>query len=182
MNDWNDGRLIELQALGVVNIFRVTKEKWPPSRSEAEKIIDAVYKDLEVREQRALDKMQQVIDLVTGEACFAHTLAQHFGDTLPDGSKECGNCTWCKTKVAVPMAKPPKRPWDYKAFGDILQICIDRDDPRYLAKIAFGISSPRITANKLSRHHIFESMGDHEFMVMLSKPPWTCSVALLTLC
>lgn len=164
LNDWHESSVIDLQSSGVVNIYRVEKD-WPPSPEEQQRVIDALYEDLEVRELQALQRMQEVMDLVTGEACFARELARHFGDTLPDGADECGHCTWCETHKAVEKIQPPTRDWDSAAFFKILETVPERDDPRYLARIAFGITSPRVTQAKVSSSKIFGSMEDHDFVV-----------------
>ena len=49
-------------------------------------------------------------------------------------------------------------------YGDFGKVP-DRNDPGLLARIAFGISSPRVTVLKLSKDLVFGSMDDHEFMV-----------------
>ncbi|TGO86940.1 hypothetical protein BPOR_0265g00110 [Botrytis porri] len=53
------------------------------------------------------------------------------------------------------------------AFKNILNMIEERDDPRFLARVAFGISTPRVTAMKLGKSPIFASMDDHEFSVLL---------------
>lgn len=168
LNDWHESSIIDLQSSGVVNIYRVDKN-WPPSVEEQQRVIDALYKDLEVRELQALERMQEVMDLVTGESCFARELARHFGDKLPDGAGECGHCTWCEKRKAVEKIQPPTREWDSAAFLKILNAVPERDDPRYLARIAFGITSPRVTQARLSSSKMFGSMEDHDFAVRASR-------------
>jgi hypothetical protein len=63
------------------------------------------------------------------------------------------------------MVEAPKRPWDSAAFFKVLEACPDRDDPRYIARVAFGIGSPRVTAAKLTKSPVFGSMEDHQFTV-----------------
>lgn len=128
-------------------------------------LVSCRYKDLEVREKQALARMRSVNELITGRACLARTLAEHFGDSLPDKKQECGHCTWCETKSPVQLVSPPKRSWDSAAFSKILQACSARDDPRFLARVAFGIQSPRVTKEKLNKDKVFGSMEDHDFMV-----------------
>lgn len=123
------------------------------------------HKDLEVREQQELARMRSIIDLVTGQACYARTLAAHFGDSLPNSRQECGHCTWCEQKKAVEPVTPPRRAWDSAAFSKVLEACSARDDPRFLARVAFGIGSPRVTLEKLGKHPVFGSMEDHDFVV-----------------
>lgn len=163
----DEDRRIELRTSGVLNVFRV-QGAWPPSAADKSKILDDLYKDLEAREQQDLERMKQVTDLITGAACFARTLAKHFGDALPNDAKECGHCSWCETKTAVPKVNAPPRQWDSHAFFKMLAACPERDDPRYLARVAFGITSPRITAAKLTNTEIFGSMCDHDFTALLT--------------
>lgn len=170
LNDWNDSGLIDLETAGVMNVYRVL-QKLPSTPAEKQTIIDALYDQLVLREQQELDRMKEVTDLITNKACLSRSLAEHFGDTLPDKTQECGHCIWCESKTAVPMVMPPQREWDSAAFSKVLDACPDRDDPRYLARIAFGISSPRATAAKMSRHAVFGSMEDHDFMVIIFATP-----------
>lgn len=164
LNNWHDEQYIDLQAAGVVNVFRVLKP-FPTSSKERQQIIDTLYHDLVLREQQDLHRMEQVTNLVTGSECFCRTLAQHFGDTLPNDAPECGHCTWCESKTAVKRVAPPKREWNAAAFSKVLKSCPDRDDPRYLARVAFGISSPRVTRSQAQTASVFGSMEDHDFMV-----------------
>lgn len=56
-------------------------------------------------------------------------------------------------------------PADVKA---ILDACAERDDPRLLARFAFGITSPRLTALKCSTSHpLFGSMVNVDFRVLV---------------
>ena len=164
LNAWHDDKIIDLKTGGVVNVYCVL-QKLPTKPAEKQKIIDALYKELEVREQQDLERMKEVMNLVTGSACFARTLAEHFGDALSDGRQECGHCTWCEKHKAVEKVSSPKREWDSKAFFRVLGAVPDRDDPRFLARVAFGINSPRVTQSKLGKDGVFGSMNDHNFTV-----------------
>ncbi len=138
LNSWHDERLIDLRASGVLNVFNLLKPL-PTAQAERRNTIDQVYADLEARERQALDRMEAVMNLVTSQACFARTLAQHFGDPLPEGEKqECGHCTWCETKQAVTRVTAPTTSWDSTAFKKLLASVPARDDPRFLARVAFG--------------------------------------------
>ena len=167
LNSWHDEGRIDLKSAGVVNIYRVLKPM-PATAEGRQNIIDALYQELQHREQQDLQRMQRVMDLATGSNCFSRTLALHFGDTLPDNTQDCGRCSWCETKQAIERAIPPAKPWDSHASFKVLEACPDRDDPRFLARIAFGISSPRITTAKLHNNTVFGSMEGQNFMVSIS--------------
>lgn len=169
LNDWNERGYIQLDAKGVENVYLVLKTL-PASVQERNALADSVYKELEIREQQDLARMDQVTDLITGKQCFALSLAKHFGDELPEKKQACGHCTWCETQQPVELKKPPQVPWDSKAFFKVLQAIPERDDPRFLARVAFGIGSPRVTSAKLGKSQVFGSMEDCSFVVCLMIP------------
>ena len=169
LNDWNERGYIQLDAKGVENVYLVLKPL-PTSVQDRNALADSVYKELEIREQQDLARMDQVTDLITGKQCFALSLAKHFGDKLPENKQACGHCTWCETQQPVELKKPPHAPWDSKAFFKVLETIPDRDDPRYLARVAFGIGSPRVTSAKLGKSAVFGSMEDCSFVVCLAHP------------
>ncbi|KAN0083161.1 hypothetical protein V8E54_002249 [Elaphomyces granulatus] len=55
----------------------------------------------------------------------------------------------------------------------VLTACSVRDDPRFLARIAFGIVSPRVMPMRLGRDPVFGSMNVCDFMVSLPGMPPT---------
>lgn len=164
LNDWNDSQVIELKPGGVLNVYKIT-QPLPRTGPAIEKLVDMIYAVLEKREQEALDRTDQMLKLITDKACFSRALAQHFGDDLPGGKQECGHCTWCMTYEAIVQQAPPPVKFNFPAFKAVLLRIPDRDDARLLARIAFGITSPRVTVMKLSKDPIFGSMADHSFMV-----------------
>lgn len=169
LNDLNERQILELKPAGVLNVYKITKQL-PKSPGELEKLVDAIYSVVEKREQEALQRTEEMLHLISSNSCFSRSLAQHFGDELPHGKKECGHCTWCQTHKAVVQEIPPPVQFNRSAFKAILEQVSDRDDPRLLARIAFGITSPRVTALKLSKNPVFGSMEDHEFMVSRTYP------------
>src|SRR5208282_2530390 len=86
-------------------------------------------------------------------------------DDLPGCRIECGHCTWCESHEAVRKVVPPKVDFNWEAFRQVLEKVKRRDDARFLARVAFGITSPKVTALRLRNHPAFGSMADHEFMV-----------------
>ncbi|KAI6842072.1 ATP-dependent DNA helicase [Hortaea werneckii] len=166
LRQWQDSGKIKLQHSSVVNVYRLMRPL-PTTKEEKDQIINDVYADLESREGQDLDRIDDVVSLLTGTKCFARALAEHFGDSLPEGKAECGECTWCETHIPRHMNKPAPRRFNVGLFDQVLRIIPDRDDPRYLARVAFGIGSPRVTAARLGRNPVFGSMEDHDFGVLL---------------
>jgi hypothetical protein len=165
LNDWNANGNIEVKFGGVMNTYKVIKQL-PRTPAEIETLVQDVFSSMEAREKEAMARTDQMLRLVKTPACFARTLANHFGDDLPDGKYECGHCTWCLTHA--PVIQFPKMPIEFNTdkFRAILSIVKDRDDPRFLARIAFGITSPRVSAMSAARR-VLGSMADHEFLVFI---------------
>ena len=164
LNEWNESQVIELKVAGIVNMYRVL-QKLPSTSTEIDALVDDLYPLFEEREQQALDRTEEVLDLTTGSACFSRSLVRHFGDDLPSARTECGHCTWCLEHRPIILRKPPPKPLTKTTFDAVLRCVPDRDDARFLARVAFGITSPRVTSMKLSSNPVFGSMADHDFMV-----------------
>lgn len=164
LNDLHETQVIDLRVGGIVNGYKIVKSL-PKTADEIENLVTAIYSGMEEREQEAFDRTEEMLKLITSKACFSRSLARHFGDDLPDSREECEHCTWCLTHQAVVLKVPPPVPFNYPQFKAILKQVPARDDPRLLARIAFGIPSPRITKMKLSQDPIFGSMMDHQFLV-----------------
>lgn len=171
LQNWNDSGIITLKPSGVVNRYRMLKPS-PTDPREMEKMIDMAYEQMEGREVDDLRRSKQVIGLITSAGCFAVALAAHFGDAVDRG--KCGKCQFCETGIKVEMGKTEKSvrvPIDEDKFRAVLKACASRDDPRLLARIAFGISSPRVMTEKCgAKNPVFGSMVNCDFDVSIFTP------------
>ncbi|KAK1756332.1 P-loop containing nucleoside triphosphate hydrolase protein [Echria macrotheca] len=173
LTDFNDRGHIRLQPSGVQQKYIVLK-KLPQTKAEIDSVLEKLYTDLQGRESDALQRGREVMGLITGPKCFALALAEHFGMTLPDGKAKCGHCTFCITGRRV---LPPFRPLTKTTKASIAQVLRAtpiRDDPRFLARLAFGIKSPRITQLKLDKHTVFRSLAHHDFEALLREFTKVC--------
>jgi hypothetical protein len=164
LNSMDESGDIVLKPSGVMNAYKINS-KLPKSPFAVSTIADQIYATMEKREEDALARAEEMLSLVTDTRCFSRSLAEHFGDNLPDGKAECGHCEWCLTHTAIKPVYPDPVEWNKAAFAAVLKAMPDRDDPRLLARIAFGITSPRITAAKLGKDPVFGSMANHTFSV-----------------
>ncbi|KAL8767588.1 MAG: hypothetical protein Q9209_005960 [Squamulea sp. 1 TL-2023] len=168
LQDWNDTGVIELKPTGVINRFKIVKP-FPQGEAAKHGIISAIYKQIEERERSDMERVQQVIRFVTTNGCLTRKLASHFSDQDSIPSKGCGTCTFCTTRKRVEYlptgAQQRKGRIDESKIKAILSATDIRDDARFLARIAFGVSSPRVTAEKLGKHAVFGSMTDCDFEV-----------------
>ena len=115
--------------------------------------------------------MHAVIDLITSKSCLARELARHFGDEGSIPASGCENCSFCTTKSPVIFIggkkKLKKAPINEGKIKAILSATKVRDDARFLARVAFGISSPRVGIERLGKHKVFGSMSECEFEVSI---------------
>lgn len=168
LQEWHASGAIELSPSGVINRFRVLKD-FPQGEARKNDIITAIYEQIEARERSDMDRVRGVIDLITAKSCLNRELARHFGDhdSIPEDG--CEHCNFCLTKTPVKFLESDKQKRngriDEAKIKAILAATSVRDDARFLARIAFGISSPRVTAEKLGKHKVFGSMEDCNFEV-----------------
>ncbi|KAG8166112.1 hypothetical protein KVR01_004664 [Diaporthe batatas] len=175
--------IIKLTTKGVVPKFRLLREP-PTSPAQLDDLAAAMYAGLEQKERDALARSREVVDLITGPGCFAAALARHFGMglDLPGGRKgkgdRCGHCSFCVSggrRVGVPP--PVRRPLDRAGIRMVLAECPVRDDPRFLARVAFGIMSPRVRELKMHQSAAWESMQDQDFEELLREFTAACKTA-----
>ena len=164
LNDWNESGVIRLETSGIQHVYRALR-KFPSTSGEIEQIVEKLYAYMQAREQQDLQRTKDVLNLITSARCFSRGLATYFGDSLYSMPSGCGHCTWCETHRQVVLPKMlPTQPVP-ALIDEVLKACSARDDPRFLARIAFGIKSPRVKMMKLTKHRAFGSMNVCDFMV-----------------
>lgn len=168
LQEWHDSGAIELQPSGVVNRFRILKD-FPKDEKAKDSIIGTLHERIKERESDDMARVQQVINLITASSCISRGLAKHFGDEESVPEAGCGHCSYCGSKRSIQFSRDKKQKRtgriDYTKFQAVLAATSIRDDPRFLARVAFGIGSPRVTMEKLGKHMVFGSMEDCDFEV-----------------
>uniref|UniRef100_A0A0D2Y7T0 ATP-dependent DNA helicase n=1 Tax=Fusarium oxysporum (strain Fo5176) TaxID=660025 RepID=A0A0D2Y7T0_FUSOF len=169
----NNSGAIVLTVGGVEQKYKVM-DKLPKTDTAIDDLTDKLYEDLKRREKQALDRLKDVINFVTASKCFGLSIAQHFGMDLPENKKKCGHCTFCLRGAAVKLPPSSPKQVDRAAINKVLTSTDIRDDARFLARIAFGIKSPRVGKLKLDRSPAFMSMADHDFDAILKEFKKVC--------
>ena len=164
LNDLDEKGYIKLKVSGIERRYQILSDL-PSTDREIDKLVEKLYADLEFQEEEAMRRIQQMADLITGPKCFALALAEHFGMRLPDRKQKCGHCTFCITRKRIVLPPTSPKPVNVARIKHILNVCKVRDDPRFLARVAFGIKSPRVTKLRLDKSPIFRSLADHDFKV-----------------
>ncbi|KAF1946933.1 ATP-dependent DNA helicase [Clathrospora elynae] len=165
LDEWNDRGTIQLEKQGVENTFRLERPL-PSTPKEIDAIIKQLDEAMEATEKQNIARTESLLNLITSKRCFSRAIADYFGESS-DVSEVCGHCTWCETgKQVILPNEPPQLP-DPVKVQKLLNTISVRDDARLLAKIAFGIKSPRITDMKLAQKDVFESMNVCNFQELL---------------
>jgi len=164
---------VELQAADVR--YRYERLVADPDRA-------ALLADLTTRfqrhEERELQRIQRVLDLVTHDSCQANALAAYFGE---ERERPCGRCSHCRTGRSQLLPPPSALP----AISSVVDVAawqsLRAEQPRGLgqprqgARFLCGLTGPAFTQAKLTRHPLFGMLAEHRFANVLA---W-CGSSLL---
>ncbi|KAF8334003.1 ATP-dependent DNA helicase [Cantharellus anzutake] len=165
---WEMDGLIDIKASQVRNRYQILRER-PTSQEEIEKLADVMHKRMVEREETAVARLRSVVQFATDNKCLADTLAAYFGDSDVVPDHHCGRCSYCIDGAMPPFdAQLDKiQSLDPSLIRRVLDICPDRDDPLLLTRIAYGISSPRITMLKLGKNPVFGSLASENWGMLV---------------
>ena len=158
---------INLQGKSVLHPYRtlrVPDDTTSLSRELSQRMLE--------REQRDLSRLRQVLELAAEEACRPALLSDHFGEPL---EQPCGNCSWCESKQVVRLDDGARRtrpinPDLWRESMDMRRLEVEAlGDDRSFARWLCGLTSPRLTSAKLTRHRLFGCCDEVPFEMVLSK-------------
>ncbi|KII93915.1 hypothetical protein PLICRDRAFT_88210 [Plicaturopsis crispa FD-325 SS-3] len=177
ISNWELSDLITTKASQVRARYAVLKPL-PKTNAEIGDVTEMMFKRMVDREEEAIQKLRQVIEFATADDCLAASLAAYFGDTDAVNGGLCGLCSFCTTGEAVTFKSQAQTVPPPAKIKAILNACPERDDPRLLARMAFGITSPRLTAGKWSTAHpLFGSLVECDFGVLVETFDKECKKA-----
>ncbi|PCH33726.1 ATP-dependent DNA helicase [Wolfiporia cocos MD-104 SS10] len=168
INSWELDGYINTKPSQVRNRYQVLKPL-PKATEEIKTLAEQLYTGMVGRESEAIEKLRKVIEFATNDDCLAQALASYFGDGDAVADGLCGKCNFCQTGTGVEFTAQAESVPDPTQIKAILDACPERDDPRLLARMAFGITSPRLTAGKWSNNHpLFGSMVHVDFNALVA--------------
>lgn len=163
--DWlGDQQLLEIKVAGIRHRYQRLIQ--PDSLKT---LAADLHQRVLAREQAEIQRLQQVLDLVTLDDCQTNALAAHFGEQR---TQACGHCSWC---LRGESGLPPRRSTAIsedilRAAGKLKQEQADvLTSSRLLTRFLCGITSPRISRNKLSAHALFGSLEKVSFTDVLAQ-------------
>jgi ATP-dependent DNA helicase RecQ len=125
---------------------------------------ESMIKRFAQREQKDLERLQQVLDFAGHVGCKTRFLVRYFGDDLPGDCGHCGSCLGDPPGAPAPIA--PRK------FGDVeirlLQGLRARRlsalaSPRQLARYLCGLSSPATQRARINTEPAFGVLSDVPF-------------------
>ena len=121
------------------------------------------------RESKDINRIQQVLDLVTHNGCQTNYLVGYFGE---ERLANCGHCNWCMNGNRPVVLRPvPEFSLTREDLEKIEAVRQEHQDilsqPRALARFLCGITSPKISRAKLSAHKYFGLMANIRFHQVL---------------
>ncbi|HEX5724773.1 MAG TPA: ATP-dependent DNA helicase RecQ [Longimicrobiaceae bacterium] len=133
---------------------------------DAATLVDELERRYLRREQQEVERVGRIVELVEHDGCQTNLLLAYFGE---ERAEPCGHCTWCETgrATAFPPAAPPP-PIDAVLDARELRAVAESapgalGTPRQRARFLCGLTSPAVTAAKLSRHPRFGALESHRF-------------------
>jgi ATP-dependent DNA helicase RecQ len=163
--DWlAEQGLLEVKAAGIRHRYRVMQR--PDSIASLGK---QLHRRLLEREQAELQRLQQVLDLVSRDGCQTNALAAHFGEQRQE---PCGHCSWC-TKGVSPVPPRQAAEIDEALWRQVEALQTEHAgllaDPRRLARLLCGIASPGLSRGKLTGHDLFGRLDQLPFAAVLRR-------------
>jgi ATP-dependent DNA helicase RecQ len=120
-----------------------------------------------VREENDLQRIRDVVALVGHQGCKTRYLLTYFGEDL-DG--DCGHCSCCngEGQQTLPEPEQPWAPPDEATIAELDDLRNAHEQalglPRQTARFLCGITSPRLTRAKLTRHKLFGALTGQSFV------------------
>ncbi len=160
-------QMLEMESAGVRHRFRRCKT---PEDTGA--LADSLYRRAVQREAREIGRLDRVVDLVTMNGCQVTALGVYFGEQREG---PCGHCGWCldgETSRGTPRRAAPaaideglwRRAEELRAENaDLL------GEPRSLARLLCGVTSPKLSRAKLTSSPLFGALAHVPFADVLTR-------------
>jgi ATP-dependent DNA helicase RecQ len=143
---------------------------------EAEALIADLMARFARREELAVAQVADVVRVVDLEACQTNALVAHFGQ---ERAAPCGHCTSCLRGGGRPRSEEDLGPPIDALVDRVAVVNLAREkpralgEPRQLARFLCGLSSPALTAAKLTRHALCGALEGQRFRDVLN---WCASL------
>jgi ATP-dependent DNA helicase RecQ len=156
---------LQLKVEGVRNRFHVLKQPADLAALAAD-----LHRRMLKREEREIGRLQQVLGWAGHDGCQVARLCEHFGEKL---DRNCGHCSWCTSRGKIDLPPRPATMIDESVWKEAQRLRAQTPDPlrdpRSFARFLCGITSPKLSRQRLSSHALFGAMADVPFATILSR-------------
>ena len=136
--------------------------------------LDALREDISqrflLREENDLKRIDEVTSLIRHPGCKTRFLLTYFGEDL---NGDCGHCSFClgESSADWPEQEQTWTPPDKEIITMLNTLRGEHPEalatPRQTARFLCGITSPRLTRAKLSRHALFGILSGQRFVQVM---------------
>jgi ATP-dependent DNA helicase RecQ len=134
-------------------------------------LTDELYARFADHEAREIERVRQVLALVTASSCQTNVLVGHFGE---ERASPCGHCTFSATKKALVLPPPSPAPaFGLLVDGGRMRALVEKNaralgHPRQQARFLCGLSSPALSRAKLTKDALFGALAACRFHDVLA--------------
>lgn len=138
--------------------------------ADTDSLVEMLSQRFLQREQNEIQRIADILELVTHAGCQTNALVAHFGEIR---EQPCGHCTFCKTGRAgeLPDTHPLPEISELISLTDIAELQVQHPealaDPRQIARFLCGLSSPALSKARLTRHALSGKLEKHRFRDVL---------------
>ncbi len=159
-------QLMEVRSAGVRYRYKRLKTADDPGA-----LANLLHERTLKREAREITRLHQVLDLVGHDGCQVSSLCGHFGEPL---AEPCGHCTWClNRRRPIVLRDRPAAVIPEVVWREALQLRRNYPDkladPRSLARLLCGVSSPSLIRAKLTSEPLHGALSHVTFQVVLAR-------------
>jgi ATP-dependent DNA helicase RecQ len=153
---------LELRVAGVRQGFRVVRVPDDLAATWSE-----LRRRFATREGSDIARVRRMAEWVGGAGCLVRRLLAYFGEDL---GADCGHCGGCDGDAPARLVRPPVAcEWP---GGELAELCAAQTRalgaPRQVARFLCGLSSPAISAAKLTRHPLYGALAEVPFAQVLA--------------
>jgi ATP-dependent DNA helicase RecQ len=165
LDSLSERQMIELQSKGVRHRFSVRR-----APDDAAELAAALYAQTTQRETSEIGRLNQVIDLIGHDGCQVSSLGAHFSEPL---DAPCGHCSWCTTRTPAALGGGSGASIDERVWQQAEALRCEHPgalaEPRTLAQLLCGVSSPALSKARLGKHALFGALARVSFADVLAR-------------
>ena len=156
-------QMLELKIAGVRSVYKRLRKP----ESEAE-LVNKLVQQVQQREAREIARLQQVMDLISLDACQVAFLCQHFGQPIEG---DCGHCSFCETKTGQEMPARHAAQLNEVELKFVSSAVTDLKDrlpqSAQIARLLCGLSCPAISKERLQKDHRYGTLEEIPYRLVL---------------